>query len=243
MLEFQGEIHIVDRDVWSDFQDDGREIQDTLDASGNEAIHDRLGELDRDAKDGKFHAVTGDERLQIRVGQDGYGGDACASGFRVGVEGCDDFEAFFFESVVTEECGTEIAGTDEDHRLEVFAAEGFTDGGGEDFHGVAEAAGAELAEISEVFAELGWLDASGAGKRRGAHRVHTIGMQLLQAAMIDRQTIDRFLGNVDFPRFVGIFHEPGDAWLKFFRLLQKGGNAVEKDTGTTAIDHSVVESE
>src|SRR6478752_5845218 len=51
VFQFEREIDVVDRDVGGDFEDDRREIQDALDAGGDEAVDDGLGELDGHAED------------------------------------------------------------------------------------------------------------------------------------------------------------------------------------------------
>src|SRR5450432_361980 len=56
---------------------------------------------------------------------------------------------------------------------------------------VAQAARAERAEIREVFAELGGLDAGGLRERLAGNRADAVLMQPREAAQINREAINR----------------------------------------------------
>ena len=179
--------------------------------------------------------------LEIGIRIDGDGDAAGPGGLGIRIEGGDDLEAFFFEAMVAQQRGTEISRADEDDGLEVLAAEGFADGGGEEFDRIAEAAGAELPEVGEILAELRGLHPGGAGERGGTHGVHAVGTQFLEAA-VSRSRVDRspFSGY----RPSRVFREdPRDGDLEVLGFLEDGGNAVEQDSGTAAIDDAVVEGE
>src|SRR6202034_222437 len=66
---------------------------------------------------------------------------------------------------------------------------------------IAEAAGAELAEIGEVLAQLGGFDARDFGERFTGNRAHGIVLEPREAAQVDGQTINRFARNFWTVRF------------------------------------------
>src|SRR5471032_1098909 len=68
-------------------------------------------------------------------------------------------------------------------------------------HIVAQAARAERAEISEVFAELRGLDAGGLGERLATHRADAVLLEPREAAQINRETINRFARDDGLPGF------------------------------------------
>lgn len=196
MLKLEREIHVVDGDVRRDFEDDWREIENALNATGNEAIHHGLREFHRHAEDRELDGMDGDEffLMGIEINVDLHPTDAGGGGIRI--EGGNHLEAFFFKSMVTQKGRAETPGADQDDRLEVLATESLPDDGGENFHRVAEAAGAELAEVGEVFAELCGLHPGGPGKGGGADGLDVVHVELLQTTMIDRKAVNRFFRNI-----------------------------------------------
>ncbi len=120
----------------------------------------------------------------------------------VNVERGDDFKAFLFKTAIGEQREAEIADADEHDRLQAFGAELVGDHLRQLLDIVAEAARAELAEIGEVLAKLGGLDARDLGQRLAGDGADGVVLQPRQAAQINGQTIDRFARNF---RAVGFF--------------------------------------
>src|SRR5688572_3268699 len=69
VFEFEREIDVVHGDVRADFEHDGREIQHALDAGGDEAVDDGLGELDGHAENRELDGFLRNEGFQLRVGE------------------------------------------------------------------------------------------------------------------------------------------------------------------------------
>ncbi len=195
VFEFDGEVDAVDDDVFGDVEDGGGEVEDGLDAGFDEGVGDFLGAGGGDGEDGHLDLVLLDEAVHGGEGEDG-DGEVAAAGFGGDVEGGDDFETFFAEAAVAEEGGAEVPDADEDDGLETVVAEDFADGGGEAIDVVAEAAGAELAEVGEVFAELGGFDTGGLGERFGGDGVDVVHLEALEAALVDGESVDRLSRDV-----------------------------------------------
>jgi hypothetical protein len=80
---------------------------------------------------------------------------------------------------------------------------------------VTQAARAERAEIGEVFAELGGLDARRFRERLAGNRADAVLMQPREAAQIDREAINRLARD---DGTLGFFHTRGKLFLR--RCLQ-----------------------
>jgi hypothetical protein len=61
---------------------------------------------------------------------------------------------------------------------------------------VPQTARAELAEVSQIFAKLGGLDARHLGQGLAGNRAQAIGLEALQAAQVRRQSVNCLPGDV-----------------------------------------------
>ena len=126
-----------------------------------------------------------DEFRQFLHAQEGLFDFLVPLALRRGVESGDDFEALFFEAPIGEEGEAEVADADEDDGLEPGGSELVGDFPGELADIVAQAAGAEGAEVGEVLPELGGLDAGGLGERLAGDGADEVLAQPGEAAHID----------------------------------------------------------
>lgn len=184
-FELDGEVDVVNDDLFGDLEDGGREVEDGLNALGDEAVGDLLGDGPGDGEDGDFDVFFANEGSDFVHSEDLDSEVAGAFAGWLGVKGGDDFEAFASEAAVSEEGAAEVTGADEDDGLEACGAEDVGEFFGEGGDGIAEAAGSEVADVGEVLAELGGFDAGGAGERDGGDGIDAVGAEALEGAVVD----------------------------------------------------------
>ena len=61
---------------------------------------------------------------------------------------------------------------------------------------VSQAAGAELTEVSQVFAELSWLHAGSGGQGVAGNGADGVGFEAVEATQVKGEAIDRLAGNL-----------------------------------------------
>src|SRR3989442_14142472 len=88
-----------------------------------------------------------------------------------------------------------MAEADEHHRPLAVEPEDLLELGLQPGHVVADAADAELPEVSEVLADLRRVQVESIGELLGGNGLHAVLLQLEETARIDRETTDRHLGN------------------------------------------------
>src|SRR5437879_5669056 len=88
-----------------------------------------------------------------------------------------------------------MAKADEHHRPLAVEPEDLLELGLQPGHVVADAADAELPEVSEVLADLRRVQVESIGELLGGNGLHAVLLQLEETARIDRETTDRHLGN------------------------------------------------
>src|SRR5436190_10606870 len=164
VFEFDGEVDVVDHDIVWNVQDDGGEIENASDTGIDQFVGDFLGFGGGDGDDRRFDAPFLEDFGKAIHGIDGSGDRLFAPASRFHVKGADNFETFLFETFIGKERETEIADADEDDGLKAGGAEQVGDHFAELLDIVTETAGAELAEVGQVFAELGGFDAGGFGE-------------------------------------------------------------------------------
>lgn len=194
-FELDGEVDVVNDDLFGDLEDGGREVEDGLNALGDEAVGDLLGDGPGDGEDGDFDVFFANEGSDFVHSEDLDSEVAGAFAGWLGVEGGDDFEAFASEAAVSEEGAAEVTGADEDDGLEACGAEDVGEFFGEGGDGIAEAAGSEVADVGEVLAKLGGFDAGGAGERDGGDGIDAVGAEALEGAVVDGHPVDGLFGN------------------------------------------------
>src|SRR5207237_2822400 len=110
----------------------------------------------------------------------------------VNVEGGHDFETFRLETTIREQGHAEMACADEDDWLQAGRAEQIGNHFGQLLYIVPQSPGAELAEVGQVFTQLGGFDPGRFSQGLTGDRADGIALQTLQAAQIDREPINRF---------------------------------------------------
>lgn len=173
-FEFDGEIDVVNDDLFGDLEDGGREVEDGLNALGDEAVGDFLSDRTGNGKNGDSDVFLANEGADFVHPEDL---DAEVSGTFAcwfGIKGGDDLEAFSGETAISEEGTAEVAGSDEDNGLKAGSAENVGKFFGESGDRVAETARSEVTYVGEVLAKLGGFDAGGAGERHGGDGVETV---------------------------------------------------------------------
>ena len=194
-FELDGEVDVVNDDLFGDLEDGGREVEDGLNALGDEAVGDLLGDGPGDGEDGDFDVFFANEGSDFVHSEDLDSEVAGAFAGWLGIKGGDDFEAFASEAAVSEEGAAEVTGADEDDGLEACGAEDVGEFFGEGGDGIAEAAGSEVADVGEVLAELGGFDAGGAGERDGGDGIDAVGVEALEGAVVDGHPVDGLFGD------------------------------------------------
>ena len=194
-VELDGEVDVVNDDFFGDLEDGGGEVEDGLNAFGDEAVSNFLSDGSWDGEDGDFDVFFANEGSDFVHSEDLDSEVAGAFAGWLGVEGGDDFEAFASEAAVSEEGAAEMTCADEDDGLEACGAEDVGEFFGESGDGVAEAAGSEVADVGEVFAKLGGFDAGGAGEGDGGDGIDAVGTEALERAVIDGHPVDGLFGN------------------------------------------------
>jgi len=155
LFELNGEVDGAEADVGGDGEGDGGEIEDAADTGGDELVGDALGAVVGDGHDGQADVEAGDGGLQFGHGVDDERAAGGADLGGIGVEDGGEAEAFFFEPFIGQECAAEVAGSDEEDVPGPICAEDLADLGDEVIDAVADARVAELAEVGEVFSDLG----------------------------------------------------------------------------------------
>ena len=117
-----------------------------------------------DSQDGHLHPVFAHEIGQLVHAQHRLSGFPVAFTGRVDIESGDDFEAFLLETAIGKQRQAEMAGADEHNWLQPGCAQQIGDHRGQLFDVVSQASRAELAEVSQVFAQLRGLDAGRLGE-------------------------------------------------------------------------------
>lgn len=194
-FELDGEVDVVNDDLFGDLEDGGREVEDGLNALGDEAVGDLLGDGPGDGEDGDFDVFFANEGSDFVHSEDLDSEVAGAFAGWLGIKGGDDFEAFASEAAVSEEGAAEVTCADEDDGLEACGAEDVGEFFGEGGDGIAEAAGSEVADVGEVLAELGGFDAGGAGERDGGDGIDAVGVEALEGAVVDGHPVDGLFGD------------------------------------------------
>ena len=157
LFELDGEVDAGDGEPVGDGEGDGGEIEDASDAGGDHLVGDLLGGFGRDAEDGEsnFEAFDGFGHLLHRLNGDVVGDFLGVDFFRIVVENSDELKSLFGKSAVSGEGLPEIAGADDADVARLVGAEDFFDLGDEVVDAISNARVAKLAEVGEVFSDLG----------------------------------------------------------------------------------------
>jgi len=202
IFEFDRQIHVVHHDFVGNMEDNWCEIKNAGDTGIDRFIGDFLGFTGGNGENGHFHAALLDDfgKAFHRIDRSADSFFALAVGFHV--ESGDDFEAFLFEAFVGKKREAEVADTDENDRLQAGRAEQVGNHFAELLNVVTESASAELAEVSEVFAELSGFDAGGFGEGFAGDGADVVLFETLQATEIDRQAVNCLARNFSSKSFL-----------------------------------------
>ena len=143
-----------------------------------------------------------DEARQLFHAQDRLCNLLLSPALRLDIERGDDFEPFLFEAAIREQCQTKMADTNEDHWLQPGGPELVGNPPRELTYIIPQTACAELAKISEIFAQLGRLDPGYFRQRFTRHGLNGVLLEARQAPEIDRQTVNRLAGNLSADGFL-----------------------------------------
>ena len=183
VLQLHGEIDVVDPDAIWDIENGGGEVENGLDAVGDDCVDDQLGGAGWNGEDGHFYGVFEDDARHFLHGEDGGGG--VGPWRRVLIESGGNFKALFVESTVTEQRGAEVPHTDENDRLQPGGAEHFRQLSRKAFHVVSESPSAEVSKMRQVLAELGWFHPGRFGQCLRGNGLRCCALELLQASLVD----------------------------------------------------------
>ncbi len=198
VFEFDGEIDIIHGDGVGHVQDDWREIKDSGDAGFEEAVGGFLGGGGGNGEDGQLDASAADERGELVHLKDRLVKILAALATDIFIEAGDDFKTLLGESGIAHERAAQAADADNDDGLEAVGAEGVAESDGEQFDIVAKSAGAEVAEVGKVFAELGGGDAGDLGERFAGDGADAVVVEALEAAEIEGEAVEGFARNGGF---------------------------------------------
>jgi hypothetical protein len=173
-----------------DSDGDGGEVEDSADAGGDEFVGDALRGFAGDAHDGEFDVLGGDDFGEIVHGFDGELAEGVTGFVGVGVENGGEAEAFAEEAAVGDEGAAEVTGADEEDVPDFVGAEDFAELGDELIDAVADAGVAELAEVGEVFADLGVGVAKGVAELFGRDGVFVGFMEGFELAQVETEAVD-----------------------------------------------------
>src|SRR6266498_4965966 len=118
ILQFNGEVDVVDHDLLGHLQHDGREVQDSGNATADQLVGHLLGGGSGHGDNGHAHAAFPHDVFQLFDRINRLLDLLVASAIHVDVEGGDDLESFLLEPAVGQESQAEVADSDQDHRLQ-----------------------------------------------------------------------------------------------------------------------------
>ena len=190
----RGEVDLAQADVVGNGHQGGGEVEDRPDAGGHEAVDGALGGCGRGGDDADEATRLLDDLREFVDVPDGDAGDPATDDDRVGVDDGCHREAAGSESVVAAEGLAEVSCADDDDGGRFAAAEDASDLLHEEADVVADAAGAVGAEVGEVLADLGGVDARQFCELLGRDGGGAVLGEFDQAPEVDGQADDGGLG-------------------------------------------------
>src|SRR4030095_10516503 len=147
--------------------------------------------------DGDIETLAAHDLLQLLDVEDGDAATRFVADLLVGrIEECGNLESFLTESRVVGQGQTEIAGAhDRDAQMSI-EPEDLPQVPAEVFDVVAHAAHAKLAEVREILPNLSGVEVELLGERLRRNGLRTAGVQLVEAAQVDRQSVCGELGDL-----------------------------------------------
>jgi hypothetical protein len=192
VLQLDCQIDVVhDNIVWN-LQDDGREVQDRLDARFDKRIRDGLSPTPGDGQNGKLHAVFREKQFLLIHGQNRDFQMPVFRAFRAIIERSDNLEPFFGKPIVMDQGGSQVSGADENDRLKPGGAKHTRKLSLKGRYLISKSPRPKLAEVSEIFSKLGRLHPGRLCQSRGRNRINSILEESLNDSEIQRESVDGF---------------------------------------------------
>ena len=229
LFELDGEVDGLDAYVVGDGDGDGGEVENSADAGGDEFVGDDLGGFSGDGHDGELDVLGGGDFGEVVHGFDGEFTEGVTGLVGVGVEDGGEAEAFAEEAAVGDEGAAEVTGADEEDVPDFVGAEDFAELGDEFFDAVADAGVAELAEVGEVFADLGVGVAEGVAELFGGDGGFVGFLQGFELSEVEAQAVDGGCGDV--LEFHSLAPNSADMTRGDGRTVKSWGATVKPDSG------------
>ncbi len=190
-LQLDGQVDLADRHAAGHREHRRGEVQDRRHAGEHEPVGDLLGHAARGGDHADGDAVLGDQLGQVVEVADLDVADGGADLGRLDVDQVHDREPPVVEAGVVGEGLPEVAGADDHHRPLPVEAELAAHLVHEVLDVVADPTGAVGAEVGQVLAHLGGVDAGQLGEAFGGHVRRAVGGDLVEQAEVDGKAGDR----------------------------------------------------
>ena len=190
VLDFEGNVDVLDEEGGGRLELDGGEVEDALDAGGGELVENAGGGAFGDGEDGDMDILFLDEGRELTDGQDGDGGGGIDAG-RVVVESGDHLDVLVGEARVVHEGGSDLAATHDDDALEDVRSKDGVEALEQDIDGIAAAlvADGELGE-GEILADEGGGDAGRVTQIVGKHPREAEGFEFEQYVFVSDKALN-----------------------------------------------------
>lgn len=196
LFEVGGDVGVGDVDAGGRDEGGGGEVQQSLDAGGDQAVGEGLCGLGGDGEDGDAGTGAFDDGFEFFERLDGHVTELSADLLGVDVEGGEEVEAAHPEAVVAQQGVGEFAGADDDDRPLPLGTEDGPEGADELEDVVADAPPAELPEQGEVPADGGGAEVHAGGEFAAGDVVGVGGGEDFELAEVGAEPVDRRGGDV-----------------------------------------------
>jgi len=174
-----------------------REVENPLDAGGNDLIDDGLRMRRGDGDDGDIEPLTPRDALQLLDVVDRHAAARFVPDLLARrIEERGNLEAFLAEAGIVGEREAEVAGAEDGDAQAAVEAEDLTQVAAQLFHVIADAADTELTEVCEVLANLRGVEMELLGQALRGNRLHAGGVELVERAKVDREPVGRQFGDL-----------------------------------------------
>ena len=195
-LQRHGQVDALHLHAGRHLQRAGREIQDRLDAGGHHLVEHVLRRFGRHGDHGDVDVLLAHDLLQLLQIVNRHAAPRLVADLGIGdVEHRHDLEAFALEARIVGQRQAEVAGAHHRDAQLAIEAEDLAQVALQVLDVIADAADAELAEVGEVLADLRRVEVELLGQRLRRDGLDAGGLELVEAAQVDRQPIGGQLGN------------------------------------------------
>src|SRR5436853_3202182 len=179
-LERHREVHALQLHIVRHVQRARREVENPLDAGGNDLIDDGLRMRRGDGDDGDIEPLTPRDALQLLDVVDRHAAARFVPDLLARrIEERGNLEAFLAEAGIVGEREAEVAGAEDGDAQAAVEAEDLTQVAAQLFHVIADAADTELTEVCEVLANLRGVEMELLGQALRGNRLHAGGVELV----------------------------------------------------------------